>query len=100
MLTARAITRSRAARGFAQRQLAERVTALGRPMTITMLSRIERRQRRCDLVDLVDLVSIATALDVSPLVLLAETSWRSLHSAPGWANTPAAATYFTSPVPK
>ncbi|MFD3815808.1 helix-turn-helix domain-containing protein [Streptomyces rubiginosohelvolus] len=71
VLTARAITRSRAARGFAQRQLAERVAALGRPMTITMLSRIERRQRRCD-VD--DLVAIAAALDVSPLALLAETS--------------------------
>ncbi|MEV3932740.1 helix-turn-helix domain-containing protein [Streptomyces sp. NPDC048567] len=61
VLTAQAITRSRAARGFAQRQLAERVTALGRSMTITMLSRIECRQRRCD-VD--DLVAIAAALDV------------------------------------
>ncbi|WP_032769272.1 helix-turn-helix domain-containing protein [Streptomyces sp. CNS654] len=71
VLTARAITRFRVARAFAQRRLAERVTALGRPMTITMLSRIERRQRRCD-VD--DLVAIATALDVSPLALLAETS--------------------------
>ncbi|EHM29101.1 hypothetical protein SPW_2559 [Streptomyces sp. W007] len=47
------------------------MTALGRPMTITMLSRIECRQRRCD-VD--DLVAIAAALDVSPLTLLAETS--------------------------
>jgi transcriptional regulator with XRE-family HTH domain len=71
VLTARAIARARTARGFAQRQLAERVTALGRPMTITMLSRIECRQRRCD-VD--DLVAIAAALDVSPLALLAETS--------------------------
>ncbi|MFF1348016.1 helix-turn-helix domain-containing protein [Streptomyces sp. NPDC058322] len=71
VLTAQAITRSRAARGFAQRQLAERATALGRPMTITMLSRIECRQRRCD-VD--DLVAIAAALDVSPLTLLVELS--------------------------
>ncbi|MFD3790194.1 helix-turn-helix domain-containing protein [Streptomyces cyaneofuscatus] len=69
--TARTIERTRTARGFAQRQLADRVTALGRPMTITMLSRIERRRRRCD-VD--DLVAIAAALDVSPLALLAETS--------------------------
>ncbi|WLQ38153.1 helix-turn-helix transcriptional regulator [Streptomyces castrisilvae] len=71
VLTARAITRARTARGFAQRQLAERVTALGRPMTITMLSRIECRQRRCDGDDL---VAIAAALGLSPLALLAETS--------------------------
>ncbi|MCM2391203.1 helix-turn-helix domain-containing protein [Streptomyces albipurpureus] len=71
VLAARAITRARTARGFAQRQLAERVTALGRPMTITMLSRIECRQRRCD-VD--DIVAIAAALGLSPLALLAETS--------------------------
>ncbi|WHM36612.1 helix-turn-helix transcriptional regulator [Streptomyces sp. BPTC-684] len=67
--TARSIERTRAAGGVSQRQLAERVTALGRPMTFTMLSRIERRQRRCD-VD--DLVAIATALGVSPLDLLSE----------------------------
>ncbi|MFE4797651.1 helix-turn-helix domain-containing protein [Streptomyces sp. NPDC056708] len=71
VLTARAIVCARTARGFAQRQLAERVTALGRPMTITMLSRIECRQRRCD-VD--DLVAIAAALGVSPIALLAKTS--------------------------
>ncbi|MBT2425161.1 helix-turn-helix transcriptional regulator [Streptomyces sp. ISL-112] len=71
VLTARAITRARTARGFAQRQLAERVTALGRPMTIMMLSRIECRQRRCDIDDL---VAIAAALGLSPLALLAETS--------------------------
>lgn len=69
--TARAIERTRTARGLAQRQLADRVTALGLPMTITMLSRIERRRRRCD-VD--DLVALAAALDISPLTLLAETS--------------------------
>ncbi|WP_434593187.1 helix-turn-helix domain-containing protein [Streptomyces sp. A5-4] len=71
VLTARAITRARTTRGFAQRQLAERVTALGRPMTITMLSRIECRQRRCDIDDL---VAIAAALGLSPLALLVETS--------------------------
>lgn len=71
VLTACAITRARTTRGFAQRQLAERVTALGRPMTITMLSRIECRQRRCDIDDL---VAIAAALGLSPLALLAETS--------------------------
>lgn len=64
---ARAIERTRTARGVAQRQLAARATALGHPMTVTTISRIERRRRRCD-VD--DLVAIAAALGVSPLVLL------------------------------
>ncbi|MFE0578127.1 helix-turn-helix domain-containing protein [Streptomyces sp. NPDC058874] len=50
-----------------RRQLAARATALGHPMTVTTISRIERRRRRCD-VD--DLVAIAAALGVSPLVLL------------------------------
>ncbi|MCT9091630.1 helix-turn-helix domain-containing protein [Streptomyces sp. ASQP_92] len=68
--TARAIERARTARGLAQRQLAARVTVFGRPMTVTMLSRIERRRRRCD-VD--DLVAIAAALEVCPLDLLYET---------------------------
>ncbi|MGW1746528.1 helix-turn-helix domain-containing protein [Streptomyces sp. NPDC002092] len=57
----------RTERGLAQRELAARVTALGRPMTNTMLSRIERAQRRCDIDDL---AAIAEALAVSPLVLL------------------------------
>ncbi|MEU8838057.1 helix-turn-helix transcriptional regulator [Streptomyces roseus] len=65
--TARAIERLRTSRGFAQRELAARVTELGHPMTNTMLSRIERTRRRCD-VD--DLVAIAAALGVSPLALL------------------------------
>ncbi|MFH8902494.1 helix-turn-helix domain-containing protein [Streptomyces coeruleorubidus] len=51
----------------AQRELAARVTAIGRPMSDTMLSRIERAQRRCDIDDL---VALAQALRVSPLVLL------------------------------
>ena len=50
-----------------ERGLAARVTALGRPMTNTMLSRIERAQRRCDIDDL---VALAQALRVSPLALL------------------------------
>ncbi|WP_406183915.1 helix-turn-helix domain-containing protein [Streptomyces sp. NBC_01006] len=69
--TATAIENLRIARGFAQRELADRVTALGRPMTNTMFSRIERTRRRCD-VD--DLVAIAAALGVSPLVLLQQAS--------------------------
>ncbi|EKX65209.1 toxin-antitoxin system, antitoxin component, Xre domain protein [Streptomyces ipomoeae 91-03] len=43
------------------------MTALGHPMSNTMLSRIERAQRRCD-VD--DLIAIAEALHVSASVLL------------------------------
>ncbi|MFC9812726.1 helix-turn-helix domain-containing protein [Streptomyces virginiae] len=65
--TAHAIERLRTSRGFAQRELAARVTELGHPMINTILSRIERTRRRCD-VD--DLVAIAAALGVSPLALL------------------------------
>ncbi|WP_055629469.1 helix-turn-helix domain-containing protein [Streptomyces hirsutus] len=64
---ARTIEILRTERGLAQRELAARVTALGRPMSNTMLSRVERAQRRCDIDDL---VVIAEALLVSPLVLL------------------------------
>lgn len=64
---ARAIGIHRTERGLSQRQLAGPVTALGHPMSNTMLSRIERAQRRCDADDL---VVIAEALLVSPLVLL------------------------------
>ncbi|MFJ2769160.1 helix-turn-helix domain-containing protein [Streptomyces sp. NPDC087300] len=64
---ARAIEATRTTRGYSQRQLASRVTALGRPMTFTAVSRIERRVRRCDIDDL---VAIAMALDVAPHTLL------------------------------
>ncbi|WP_330289992.1 helix-turn-helix domain-containing protein [Streptomyces sp. NBC_00576] len=64
---ARTIEILRTERRLAQGELAARVTALGRPMSNTMLSRIERAERRCD-VD--DLVALAQALHVSPLVLL------------------------------
>ena len=67
MQAARAIEILRAERGLPQRQLADRVTALGHPMSNTMLSRIERAQRRCD-VD--DLIAIAEALQVPALALL------------------------------
>ncbi|GHJ40486.1 hypothetical protein Sm713_60950 [Streptomyces sp. TS71-3] len=67
MRTARALEILRTERGLAQRELAARVTALGRPMSNTMLSRIERAQRRCDIDGL---VALARALRVSPLDLL------------------------------
>ncbi|MFE7298049.1 helix-turn-helix domain-containing protein [Streptomyces sp. NPDC057579] len=66
-IVARAIVRARTARGYSQRQLAARVSALGRPMTATALSRIERTVRRCDIDDF---VTIATALGASPHTLL------------------------------
>ncbi|MFI0139446.1 helix-turn-helix domain-containing protein [Streptomyces luteogriseus] len=67
MQAARAIEILRAERGLSQRQLADRVTALGHPMSNTMLSRIERAQRRCDIDDL---IAIAEALDVPAPALL------------------------------
>ncbi|MFE9840301.1 helix-turn-helix domain-containing protein [Streptomyces goshikiensis] len=73
---ARAIERTRVARGYSQRQLAARVTALGRPMTFTALSRIERTVRRCDIDDL---VAIAAALGMPPQILLATAS---IHPTP------------------
>ncbi|WP_060888349.1 helix-turn-helix domain-containing protein [Streptomyces caniscabiei] len=67
MRAARTIEILRTERGLSQRQLAGRVTALGHPMSNTMLSRIERAQRRCDIDDL---VALAEALHVSAPVLL------------------------------
>ncbi|MFK8906190.1 helix-turn-helix domain-containing protein [Streptomyces sp. YS-3] len=66
---AQAIERTRVARGYSQRQLAARVTALGRPLTFTALSRIERTVRRCDIDDL---MAIAAALGTPPQALLAD----------------------------
>ncbi|MET9084315.1 helix-turn-helix transcriptional regulator [Streptomyces sp. NPDC004237] len=75
--TARTIEIVRTERGLSQRRLAARVTAVGRPMSNTMLSRIERAQRRCD-VD--DLVALAEALHVSVLVLLGVDPLPGPHS--------------------
>ncbi|MFF1629020.1 helix-turn-helix domain-containing protein [Streptomyces sp. NPDC058272] len=69
MWTARTIEILRTERGLSQRQLGRHVTALGHPMSNTMLSRIERAQRRCDIDDL---VALAEALHVPPPVLLGD----------------------------
>ncbi|MCC9153611.1 helix-turn-helix domain-containing protein [Streptomyces parvulus] len=61
----------RTERGLSQRELAARVTALGRPMSNTMLSRIERAQRRCDIDDL---LALAQALRVSARALLQDSA--------------------------
>jgi transcriptional regulator with XRE-family HTH domain len=54
-------------RGLTLAQLAARLEALGRPLLLSALSKIEQRQRR---VDADDLVALARALDVSPMLLL------------------------------
>ncbi|MGW5820409.1 helix-turn-helix domain-containing protein [Streptomyces noursei] len=64
---ARNIERLRLARALSQHQLAERCTALGRPLTNTAVSRTERARRRCN-VD--DLVTVAATLGVDPRDLL------------------------------
>lgn len=67
---ARIIATLRLLLGLSRRGLAERCTALGRPMTNIALSRTERARRRCDIDDL---VVIATSLGVSPSALLSAT---------------------------
>ncbi|MFI9254082.1 helix-turn-helix domain-containing protein [Streptomyces sp. NPDC053069] len=67
LTVARTIEKLRIEHGLGQRQLAARCSALGRPMSNTMLSRIELAKRRCDIDDL---VAIAAALQVSPAALL------------------------------
>jgi transcriptional regulator with XRE-family HTH domain len=57
--------------GWDQRTLAERVTGEGRPMSASVLGKIEATTRR---VDVDDLVALATALDVSPSALLGEAA--------------------------
>ncbi|MFC8036752.1 helix-turn-helix domain-containing protein [Streptomyces griseoincarnatus] len=68
---ARTIEILRTERGLSQRELAARVTALGRPMSNTMLSRIERAQRRCDIDDL---LALAQALRVPARALLQDSA--------------------------
>ncbi|MFJ8844338.1 helix-turn-helix domain-containing protein [Streptomyces cyaneofuscatus] len=65
--TARTVAAEREARGWEQRELAERLTRAGRPMTQPIVSRIESGARR---VDVDDLVALADAFGVSPAVLL------------------------------
>ncbi|TQS29191.1 helix-turn-helix transcriptional regulator [Microbispora sp. KK1-11] len=64
---AEAIARLRRGRGWDQGQLADRVTEAGRVMSASVLSKIESGARR---VDVDDLVAIATALEVTPALLL------------------------------
>ncbi|MGY5133483.1 helix-turn-helix domain-containing protein [Streptomyces nigrescens] len=69
--TAHNIESLRLDRGVSQRQLAALVAELGRPLSHSAISRIERIRRRCD-VD--DLATIAAALGTSPMALLPPSS--------------------------
>lgn len=64
---AAAVAAHRQRRGWEQRQLAERVSAAGRPMSASVLGKVESGVRR---VDVDDLVALAAALGVSPSRLL------------------------------
>lgn len=61
------VQRLREARGMTKKQLADRVTELGRAMAPLAVSRIEAGTRR---VDIDDLAAIAIALRVSPITLM------------------------------
>ncbi|WP_234042549.1 helix-turn-helix domain-containing protein [Streptomyces marianii] len=63
------VTALRQRRGWDQRALAQRVTDAGRPMSPSVLGKVETAARR---VDVDDLVALAAALEVSPAVLLDE----------------------------
>ncbi|WP_217169617.1 helix-turn-helix domain-containing protein [Streptomyces sp. AC512_CC834] len=64
---ARNIERVRKARQLKQKDVSDRLRAVGRPMLPTVVSKVERGERR---IDVDDLVSFALALNVSPLALL------------------------------
>jgi transcriptional regulator with XRE-family HTH domain len=64
---AAAVTAHRQRRGWDQRHLAARVTEAGRPMSASVLGKVEAGARR---VDVDDLVALAAALEVSPAQLL------------------------------
>lgn len=76
---AESIARLRRERGLEQRDLAERVTAVGRTMSASVLSKIESCARR---VDVDDLAAIAAALEVSPALLMLAAPAEPAASAP------------------
>lgn len=61
------IARIRKTEGISLREMEDRLTTVGRRITISGLSKIENGDRR---VDVDDLMAIAVALDVSPATLL------------------------------
>ncbi|MEU8327121.1 helix-turn-helix domain-containing protein [Micromonospora sp. NPDC048839] len=61
------LKRLRLDRGFNFKQVSDRLSAIGRPIPVLGLSRIERGARR---VDADDLVALAIVLEVAPVTLL------------------------------
>ena len=61
------VARFRGLRGLRLAGLSEKMTAVGRPMSVTTLSAVENGDRRAD-VD--DLVAISAALGISPAAML------------------------------
>ena len=57
----------RGSRGMSQRQLAQRLAAIGHPLQVTGIARIEAGTRK---VNIDDLVAIAAVLDVAPVHLI------------------------------
>lgn len=55
------VARVRTRKGWDQKQLSERLAAIGRPMSPSVISKIEQGDRR---VDVDDLIALAVALDV------------------------------------
>lgn len=68
----RNVERIREARGLSKKDLAGRVSDLGRPIPPLGMSRLEAGARR---VDADDLTALALALNVSPLALLLPPEW-------------------------
>jgi transcriptional regulator with XRE-family HTH domain len=88
----------RKARGLSLATVAERMTTLGRPMTLNSVSKIELQKRG---VDLDDLVALARALDVPPLVLVFPIGDKpTVELLPGYEVRPwTAARWFTGEQP-
>lgn len=84
-LVAAAIVRHRRRRGWEQSALATRVTEAGRPMSASVLGKVEASTRR---VDVDDLVALATALEVSPSALLGLGDPAPAEDTPGTAGGP------------
>lgn len=76
---AAAVAEHRQRRGWDQAHLAARVTEAGRPMSVSVLGKIEAASRR---VDIDDQVAIAAALDVPPARLLPGADDDALPSDP------------------
>ena len=75
----RRLKEARAARGMTQRDLAERLAAIGQPMTQAAVTRIERGERR---VSLDEAIAIAAVLDVAPIHLFLPIEGDSAQLAP------------------